>query len=88
MKLELFVIATIAALISASTFVNADASSIVGTFSDGYELGKKRGQAAYENGNGHNSKCPSNLSPSISHCAGYKAGYEVGWVSAANLGDN
>jgi hypothetical protein len=67
-------------------FTNAEASSIVGTFGDRYELGKKNGQKAYEGDTGHNSKCPPN--DSISYCAGYKAGYEAGWIAAATLGDN
>ena len=67
-------------------FADAEASSIVGTFGDGYELGKKNGQGAYEEGTGHDSKCPPN--DSLSYCAGYKAGYETGWVAAATLGDN
>jgi hypothetical protein len=52
----------------------------------GYELGKKNGQEAYEEGTGHDSKCQPN--DSLSYCAGYKAGYEAGWVAAATLGDN
>jgi hypothetical protein len=68
------------------TFADAEASSIVGTFADGYELGKKNGQEAYEDGNKHNSKCPPN--DSLSFCTGYKAGYEAGWIAAATLGDN
>jgi hypothetical protein len=64
-------------------FTNAEASSIVGTFADGYELGKKNGQEAYEEDTGHDSKCPPN--DSLSYCAGYKAGYEAGWVAADTL---
>ena len=74
--------------LAGSAIANAEASSIIGTFSDGYEMGKEEGASDYDNGNKHNSKCPSNLKPSISHCAGYKAGYEVGWGAAAELGDN
>jgi hypothetical protein len=40
----------------------------------------------YEEGTGHDSKCPPN--DSLSYCAGYKPRYEAGWVAAATLGDN
>jgi hypothetical protein len=62
-------------------FTNAEASSIVGTFGDGYEQGKKNGQKAYEGDTGHKSKCPPN--DSLSWCTGYNAGYEAGWIAAA-----
>ena len=32
-----------------------------------------------EAGNSHNSKCPPN--DSLTWCAGYKVGYEVGWAA-------
>jgi hypothetical protein len=68
-----------------SSVTSASASSIVGSYGDGYELGKKAGQSDYESGSGHNSKCPPN--DSLSWCTGYKVGYEAGWIAAATLGD-
>ena len=82
--LPIAVVLSIATL-ALSLVTSASASSIVGSYSDGYELGKKAGQSAYESGSGHNSKCPPN--DSLSWCTGYKVGYEAGWIAAATLGD-
>lgn len=46
--------------------------SIVGSYADGYELGKVNGRDDYRSGNSHDSKCPP-------WCTGYKVGYEAGW---------
>ena len=43
------------------------------------------GSNDYRAGNSHNSKCPPN--DSLTWCAGYKVGYEVGWAAAAVLGN-
>ena len=64
----------------------ADGGSIVGNYADGYELGKDYGKNDYRSGNYHNSECPPN--DSFSWCAGYKVGYEAGWVAARTLGGN
>jgi hypothetical protein len=53
-----------------------DGRSIVGTYADGYEAGKREGQQDWNSRNPHNSKCPPN--DSLSWCAGFKVGYEAG----------
>lgn len=58
--------------------------SIVGSYADGYELGKNNGRDDYRSGNSHDSKCPPN--DSLAWCAGYKVGYEAGWFAARTLG--
>jgi hypothetical protein len=60
-------------------------NSIVGSYADGYELGKENGSDDYRSGNNHNSKCPPN--DSLTWFGGYKIGYEVGWAAAKALGD-
>ena len=62
-----------------------DRNSMVGNYSDGYELGKENGSDDYRSGNSPDSKCPPN--DSITWCSGYKIGYEVGWAAAAALGN-
>jgi hypothetical protein len=70
-------------VLSSSSITNASASSIVGSYAQGYEKGKEAGESDHKNGSGHDSKCPSN--DSLSWCTGYKVGYEVGWVASATL---
>lgn len=61
----------------------ARASSIVGNFADGYEEGKDSCASDALDDNGHNSKCPPNNS--LTWCAGYKSGYEAGYLSGNTL---
>jgi hypothetical protein len=61
----------------------AQASSIVGNFADGYEEGKDAGANDAFDDNEHDSQCPPN--DSLSWCAGYKTGYEAGYLSANTL---
>ena len=56
----------------------AKAESFIGNFGDGYDEGKENGADDWDSGYEHNSQCPPN--DSLTWCAGYKSGYEVGWV--------
>jgi hypothetical protein len=55
----------------------AQAESMIGNTADGYEYGKEMGEQDSENGYSSDSECPEN--DSVAWCAGYKAGYLVGY---------
>jgi hypothetical protein len=72
-------IATIAALLVVVAFIGINSanqsvlarSSIIGSYSDGYEAGKAASVP------GGDSSCPNSESHSTSYCVGYVAGYEL-----------
>jgi hypothetical protein len=53
--------------------------SFIGTAADGYEEGRQEGYNDWNDRSRHDSECPQNNS--WTWCAGFKAGYEVGWSS-------
>ena len=56
--------------------------NFVGSYADGYEVGKPEGLNDWNSRNQHDSKCPPN--DSLLWCGGYKVGYEVGWSAGGN----
>jgi len=61
----------------------AQADSYIGRFREGYNAGKEEGADDALGDNGHNSRCPPN--DSLTWGAGYKAGYEVGYLSGNTI---
>ena len=56
--------------------------SIVGSYADGYKLGKERGKNDDRNNSGFDATCPDGSG--LSYCAGYKVGYGIGY-GASNI---
>ena len=61
---------------------NNEGRSFVGSYADGYEVGKPEGLDDWNSRNQHDSKCPPN--DSLLWCGGYKVGYELGWSAGGN----
>lgn len=55
-----------------------DPTSLVGTYSKGYDVGKLTSASTYKVGGAHNSSCPAGYS--FTYCLGYHAGYDWQWA--------
>jgi membrane-associated phospholipid phosphatase len=55
-----------------------DPTSLVGTYSKGYDVGKLTSASTYKVGGAHNSSCPAGHS--FTYCLGYHAGYDWQWA--------
>ena len=61
-------------------------NSVVGSYANGYELGKKRGKNDDRNNSGFDATCPDGSG--LSYYAGYKIGYGIGYGASNILGGN
>ncbi|MGA6989420.1 MAG: hypothetical protein WBX81_03325 [Nitrososphaeraceae archaeon] len=59
---------------------------IVGSYADGYELGKEHGKNDDRNNSGFDATCPDGSG--LSYCAGYKIGYGISYGASNILGGN
>jgi hypothetical protein len=60
-------------------------ASILGNLGSGYDDGKQQAIADWNSGKTFNDSCPYDALTYVSYCAGYAAGYNVGWQSEKNL---